>query len=373
MVHSTDGDESEAFLTTLNRFSEWHRLKRSIAWILRLKPKQGITDDGTRRGGKRHKNEAKPLGVEELLKLIQSRSFPKEIGALQKIQRADSKDDRQFTKAKKSEIRKSGTLFCLHPFLDKDGLIRVGGRLGNSQEFEENFRHPVILPKKSFIARRGSVREIRSDQGTNIVGAETELKKALEEMDHDDIQRRLSKNFSSDWVIKWKRNPPAASHMGGVWECQIRSVRSILSALMREYGHVLDDESLRTLMAEVECIINSRPLTVPSSDPGDLDPLTPSHLLTMKSKIVMPPPGNFQKADVYLRRRWKRVQYLSNVFWSRWRKEYVQTLQERVKWNNPKRNFQRGDLVLIADDRVPRNQWNMARVVDSRPDSKGQI
>ena len=487
LVHSTDVDESEDFLTRLNRFFEWHRLKRSIACILRLKPKQGITDDGTRRGRKRHKVEAKPLRVEELLKLIQSRAFPKEIGALQKIQRADSKDDRQFTKAKKTEIRKSGTLFCLDPFLDKDGLMRVGGRLGNSQEFEENFKHPVILPKKSFIieliirnahkkvahagrgitlnelrsrywivsansavrhliskcvvcrrlrgatgeqkmadlpeeritsappftycgvdlfgpfqikqgrkevkrygvlftclasrgvhietadsletdsfmnalrrfiARRGPVREIRSDQGTNIVGAQTELKKALEEMDHDDIQRRLSKDFNSDWVIKWKRNPPAASHMGGVWERQIRSVRSILSALMREYGHVLDDESLRTLMAEVECIINSRPLTVPSSDPGDLDPLTPSHLLTMKSKIVMPPPGNFQKADVYLRRRWKRVQYLSNIFWWRWRKKYVQTLQEREKWNNPRRNLQRGDLVLIADDRVPNQEIN---------------
>ena len=111
----------------------------------------------------------------------------------------------------------------------------------------------------------------------------------------------------SDWVIKWKRSPPAASRMGGVWERQIRFVRSILSPLMREYGHVLDDVSLRTLMAEVECIINSRPLTVPSSDPGGLDPLTPSHLLTMKSKMVMPPPGNFQKPDVYLRQRWKRV------------------------------------------------------------------
>jgi len=153
------------------------------------------------------------------------------------------------------------------------------------------------------------------------------------------------------------RIPPAASHMGGVWECHIRSVRSILSALMREYGHALDDESLyRTLLAEVECIINSRPLTVPSSDPGDLDPLTPNHLLTMKSKIVMLPPGDFQKTDVFLCRRWKRVQYLSNVFWSRWQKECVQNLQERVKWNSPRRNLQRGDLVLIADNRVPRNQ-----------------
>ena len=70
---------------------------------------------------------------------------------MQKIQRADSKDDCQFTKAKKSKIKKSSTLFFPDPFLDKDGLIRVGGTLGNSQEFAEDFKHPVILLKKSFM------------------------------------------------------------------------------------------------------------------------------------------------------------------------------------------------------------------------------
>ena len=81
------------------------------------------------------------------------------------------------------------------------------------------------------------------------------------------------------------------------------SVRSILSALLREYGRALDDESFRTLLKEVECIINSRPLTVSSSDPDDLDLLTPKHLLTMKSKIVMFPSGNFQKAYDNLQKR----------------------------------------------------------------------
>ena len=161
--------------------------------------------------------------------------------------------------------------------------------------------------------------------------------------------------------------------MGGVWERQVRSVRSILSALMRELGHTLDDESFRTLLTEVECIINSRPLTVPTSDPEDLDPLTPNHILTMNSRDVMPPLGNFQKADLYFRKRWKRVQYLPNVFWSRWRKQYVQNLQQRVKGNHPRRNFEKGDLVLIVDDRAPRNDWNMARVVDKHPDSNGQV
>jgi len=226
---------------------------------------------------------------------------------------------------------------------------------------------------RRFIARRGPVREIRSDRGTNIVGAEKELKKALDEMDHSIIQESLCREYKADWVIQWKQNRPAASHMGGIWERQIRSVRSILSAVLREHGRALDEESFSTLLTEVECIINSRPLTVPSSDPDDLDPLTPNHLLTMKSKMVMPPPGNFQKADVYLRKRWKRVQYLSNVFWSRWKKEYVHSLQQRIKWNRPKRNLEKGDLVLVVDDHSPRNYWTMARVIDTYPDSEGQV
>lgn len=226
---------------------------------------------------------------------------------------------------------------------------------------------------RRFIARRGPVREIRSDRGTNIVGAEKELKKALDEMDHSIIQESLCREYKADWVIQWKQNPPAASHMGGIWERQIRSVRSILSAVLREHGRALDEESFSTLLTEIECIINSRPLTVPSSDPDDLDPLTPNHLLTMKSKMVMPPPGNFQKADVYLRKRWKRVQYLSNIFWSRWKKEYVHSLQQRIKWNRPKRNLEKGDLVLVVDDHSPRNYWTMARVIDTYPDSEGQV
>ena len=226
---------------------------------------------------------------------------------------------------------------------------------------------------RRFIARRGPVREIRPDRGTNIVGTEKELKKALDEMDHSIIQQSLCREHKADWIVQWKQNPPAASHMGGVWERQIRSVGSILSALLREHGHALDEESFSTLLTEVECIINSRPLTVPSSDPDDLDPLTPNHLLTMKSKMLMAPPGTFQKADLYLRKGWKRVQYLSNVFWSRWKKEYVHSLQQRVKGNRPKRNLEKGDLVLIVDDRSPRNYWTMARVIDTHPDSEGQI
>eukprot|EP00112_Aurelia_sp_Birch-Aquarium-sp1_P006390 Seg1706.9 transcript_id=Seg1706.9/GoldUCD/mRNA.D3Y31 product="hypothetical protein" protein_id=Seg1706.9/GoldUCD/D3Y31 len=135
---------------------------------------------------------------------------------------------------------------------------------------------------------------------------------AKEVEENCDIPGKQCQN--TDWIL-WKRNVPAASHMGGVWERQIRSVRAILSSLLKNHGHALDDESLRTLLTESEAIVNLRPLTVETlSDPHSVRPLAPNHLLTMKSKVIMPPPGVFQKADLYCRRRWRRVQHLLNEF-----------------------------------------------------------
>ena len=128
--------------------------------------------------------------------------------------------------------------------------------------------------------------------------------------------------------------------MGGVWERLIRSARSILASLFNDCGKQLDDDSLRTLLTETASIMNSRPLTTENlNDPTSLPPITPNHLLTLKSSVVVPPPGSFQREDVYSRKRWRRVQYLANVFWSRWRKEYLHQLQQRQKWLRPKRNL----------------------------------
>ena len=189
------------------------------------------------------------------------------------------------------------------------------------------------------------MRQLRSDQGTNFVGARRELREALEEMNEDKVREELLKS-KCDW-ISFKMNMPAASHMGGVWERQIRTVRAVLSSLLVSNGAQLDDESLRTLMCEAESIVNSRPLTVNQlTDPDSPEPLTPSHLLTMKSKILLPPPGVFEGADVYSQRCWRRVQHLVNEFWTRWRKEFLLSLQERQKWVHPERNLCVGDIYL---------------------------
>ncbi len=215
-----------------------------------------------------------------------------------------------------------------------------------------------------FIARRGCPKLMRSDNGTNFVGGQAELRKAVKEFNQTKIEQTLQKKD-----IQWVFNPPSASHMGGVWERQIRTVRKVLSGLSQEQR--LDDDGLHTLMCAVEGIINGRPITKLSDDPTDPSPLTPNHLLLLKEGTTWPA-GHFTKQDLY-RRRWRQVQYLADLFWTRWMKEYLPTLQERPKWESQQRNLMVGDLVLIKNESTPRNRWPLGLVTAVHPGADGLV
>lgn len=169
-------------------------------------------------------------------------------------------------------------------------------------------------------------------------------------------------------------NTPASSHMGGVWERQIRTIRSVLTSILEQSAKQLDCSSLRTFLYEVMAVVNSRPLTTDHlNDSSSPEPLTPNHILTMKSTIISPPPGKFVKEDLYLCKRWRRVQLLANNFWSRWKKEYLFNLQHRQKWIKHRRNAKVNDVVLLKDDTTPRNQWKLAKVIDVYPGKDGRV
>ena len=218
---------------------------------------------------------------------------------------------------------------------------------------------------RRFMSRRGQVKEMRSDNGSNLVGAEKEMRNEINKWNQAQIQDYLlQKN------VEWRFNPPAGSHFGGVWERQIRTVRKVMLAVMKEQQ--LTDESLVTYLCEVEAIVNSRPITAVSGDARDLEPLTPNHLLLLKGKPLLPPTLTDEK-DTYARKRWKQVQYLSDLFWKRWSKEYLCQLQQRQKWIQPKENFKVGDIVLIVDNSRPRNSWQLGRVTSTMPGEDGLV
>ena len=180
-------------------------------------------------------------------------------------------------KERRSEIKRHGILFtCLN---SKTIHIEVA-----------NFRdtNSFILALRRFLACRGNVRFMRFDNGSNFVGTAKELGQALKEIDQQ--VKLFLETHGADWIV-WERNPLVASNMGGVWE--------------------------RHIMADAEAVVNSRPLTVETiSDVTSSLSLSPFNLLTMKSIVVMPPPGRFESPDLYTRKRWRQVQHIVNEFWS---------------------------------------------------------
>ncbi|XP_065185956.1 uncharacterized protein LOC135816784 [Sycon ciliatum] len=95
----------------------------------------------------------------------------------------------------------------------------------------------------------------------------------------------------------------------------------------------LSDEELHTALVHAEGLINSRPLTVISSDPNDLRPLTPQHFLVGHADTTLAAELGVQPADtVHPRRRWMYVQRIVAEVWARWVKEIVPKLNLQVKW-----------------------------------------
>lgn len=207
----------------------------------------------------------------------------------------------------------------------------------------------AILALRRLIARRGRPADMYSDRGTNFVGAHAELRAALRDMNHDRLQSEAIGRG-----IAWHFNPPASPHMGGCWERLVRSVKNALKATLRERAP--REEILYTLLAEAELTVNSRPLTYVSSDLEHPVVLTPNHLL-LGTAAGDAPCTRGHAVDVDSRRMWRRVNALADLFWRRWLREYLPTLQRREKWNSDVQNVKIGDVVVVVDNCKPRNQW----------------
>lgn len=221
---------------------------------------------------------------------------------------------------------------------------------------------------RRFIAIRGPVKQFRSDRGTNFVGAVQELNLNSVFVESVDVQKVLKDN-----ACTWIFNPPHASHFGGVWERMIGVARKVLDAiLLRSSARDLTHDTLSTVLAEVCAIVNSRPILPVSNDPDDPTVLTPAVLLTHKvGKLpdVFPSLGT---REMY-KSQWKYVQVIAQEFWTKWSKEYVNTLQNRFKWTTDQTNLQEGDIVLLKDNDVVRNQWPTAIVHKIHPDQDGCV
>ena len=139
----------------------------------------------------------------------------------------------------RSTVKRYGCIFtCLK-------IRTVHIELAESMETDS-----FILCLRNFIGRRGQPLDIYSDNGTNFVGEEKELREGFKRLDQEKID-----NFLSVKVIQWHFNPPYAPHMGCAWERMVQSAKRTLYAILR--GRTVANEVLRTSLIEVESLINS--------------------------------------------------------------------------------------------------------------------
>ena len=145
-----------------------------------------------------------------------------------------------------------------------------------------------------------------------------------------------------------------------MWEAGVKSVEGHLKKVIGDQS--LTFEELSTLLCEVEACLNSRPLTQLSNDPANLAPRTPGHLLIGRPLSLVPEPG-FHTDAPSPPSTWRLLSKIRYDFWSRWRKDYLHTLQARSKWLRQRTNLIQGQLVLLIDDLTPLAHWPLASVI----------
>ncbi|XP_043865078.1 uncharacterized protein LOC122757320 [Drosophila mojavensis] len=183
-----------------------------------------------------------------------------------------------------------------------------------------------------------------------------------------DTHQKAVKDFCLADSIEWHFIPPRSPHFGGLWEAAVKTAKHHFYRCVG--SSVLTYDELRTLVCNIAAVVNSRPLVSISEHPSDIDVLTPAHFLNGGPPSSFSEPNltglNFNRLDA-----WQRVSYLQQVFWTRWRDEYLNLLQQRAKWRTSKPGLAVGNIVLVKDENLPSLKWPLARIIELIPGSDG--
>ncbi|XP_064638330.1 uncharacterized protein LOC135494343 [Lineus longissimus] len=333
-------------------------------------------------------------------------------------------------------LQKTSHLIPLSPYLDKERrLLRIKSRLERIDYISEEEKYPIIMPRKHPVSQllvkrahdavghpagpfltkqgRGKIRnkrylavftclqtravhlepvyqmdtdsflmafarmtsrrsvpeEVLTDNGSNFVAGERELRELVNAIDWTKVQQKTL-GYQNTRGVTWHLNPPGSPHFGGVFEIMVKAAKRALKISIDNAD--INDEEFHTFVVDAEGLLNSRPLTPPSSDPEDQLPLTPNHFLhgQLGGQLA---PSSTDELRFNPRRRWRRIQDILKQFWQRWQRELLPQLHNRKKWLFPRHNLKPDDILLVIEERLPRGQWKMGRVLEVYPGEDGLV
>nr|XP_042909547.1 uncharacterized protein LOC122271644 [Parasteatoda tepidariorum] len=215
----------------------------------------------------------------------------------------------------------------------------------------------MIATLKRFTSRRGKCSKIYTDNATNFVGANSQLKKFYGLINFPD---QILANYFTSEGIEWNFIPPKSPHFGGLWEAGVKSVKHHLKRAVGKFHFTY--EEMETIVIQIEGILNSRPLCPLSGDNDSFDVLTPGHFLIGRPITSIVEPNLTDLNDNRLS-RWQKTTKVVQLIWEKWKSDYLNTLQARSKWMVTKNDLKIGQMVLVKEDFLPLNTWILGRII----------
>ena len=220
----------------------------------------------------------------------------------------------------------------------------------------------LIQVLRRFFSIRGQPRRMISDNGTQFVGAERELREMVKSAD------KLTE-YCGERSTEWTFVTPSAPHQNG---CAESLVKSCKYALKKAIGQqVLTPFELYTCLLETANLVNQRPIGRLPTEPDDGRYLCPNDMLLGRASSDVAQ-GPFRETR-NPRHRVELVQGIVNTFWTRWTRDVLPLLVPRKKWNVDRRNVQVDDVVMMADTNSVRGKWTIARVIEVYPGRDGKV
>ena len=208
---------------------------------------------------------------------------------------------------------------------------------------------------------------VRGDNGSNFRGAEREIMEMIKRWRDKQDEYEKIEHFVREKEIKWTFSTPLASHHNGLVESMVKSVKTALRKLTND--RILTEEEYRTILMEVQNLINSCPLWPPTDRDLDEPAITCSDLLCPKGLNRHPHHLNEGKPGS----RYLYIQRLVDEWWCIWLRNFVPNLQVGSKWWKTKENLAVGDIILLIDFNISRGKWQIGKVIEVFPGKDGKV
>ena len=225
----------------------------------------------------------------------------------------------------------------------------------------------LYLAYKRHCSVYGRPKYITSDNGGNM----RYLHKTIRRM-WSDWESLVENRLRKEDGVKYVRNLPWAPWWGGNYESLIYVAKRALKAIVKWPRHLLNDEEFRTVLREISCLMNKRPLTLPSSDPRDPPSLRPIDFLTNGQATLGVTPLLGQEFPIGLNKLKDNADKAAKEVWERMQKEIFRKLNDSRKRQKGV-SIEVGDLVLVANSEWPDETWPLGLVVATHRNQHDQI